>query len=96
MGYLGQQRAYGDGLKKLEPGDWSKLLVPDWRRWDSVSLARARALAADAITVCVGGASDCAESDLAEFEALIAHNRNAVPDQNSIVGSEQQMTLMQA
>jgi len=28
-----QQRAYGDGLKKLEPGDWAKLHVPDWRQW---------------------------------------------------------------
>ena len=26
-----QQRSYGDGLKKLEPGDWAKVLVPDWR-----------------------------------------------------------------
>lgn len=31
--YITRQRAYGDGLKKLEPGDWSKLHVPDWRRW---------------------------------------------------------------
>lgn len=28
-----QQRAYGDGLKKLEPGDWAKIYIPDWRKW---------------------------------------------------------------
>lgn len=94
LGYLGQQRAYGDGLKKLEPGDWSKLLVPDWRRWDSVSLDRARALAADAIADCAAGAVVCAEPDLAEFEDLIAYNRNALPRQNPIVEGEQQLTLM--
>lgn len=31
--YASQQRAYGDGLKKLEPGDWAKLHIPDWRNW---------------------------------------------------------------
>ncbi len=31
--YASQQRAYGDGLKKLEPGDWAKLHVPDWLSW---------------------------------------------------------------
>lgn len=31
--YVSHQRSYGDGLKKLEPGDWSKLYIPDWRRW---------------------------------------------------------------
>jgi adenine-specific DNA-methyltransferase len=25
------QRSYGDGLKKLEPGDWNKVLIPDFR-----------------------------------------------------------------
>ena len=36
-----QHRAYGDGLKKLEPGDWSKLHIPDWRLWDEDMLQEA-------------------------------------------------------
>ncbi|MFT4256187.1 MAG: N-6 DNA methylase [Pseudoxanthomonas sp.] len=45
-----QQRSYGDGLKKLEPGDWNKLLVPDFRQWEKTMLRHAQTLVRRAIT----------------------------------------------
>lgn len=44
-----QHRAYGDGLKKLEPGDWNKLLVPDWRLWPQQALEQAQGLVQAAV-----------------------------------------------
>ncbi|MBV5297241.1 MAG: N-6 DNA methylase [Rhodoferax sp.] len=70
VNYSSRQRAYGDGLKKLEPGDWSKLLVPDWRGWDADSIDLALKLAKDAMT--------CSEDQLGivlqSMEALVRKN----------------------
>lgn len=44
-----QRRSYGDGLKKLEPGDWNKLLVPDWCQWSATSISHANQLVNDAL-----------------------------------------------
>ncbi len=47
--YLASQRAYGDGLKKLEPGDWSKLWVPNWFAWTKADLSLAQHWATEAL-----------------------------------------------
>lgn len=69
--YAVQQRAYGDGLKKLEPGDWSKLDCPDWRDWDQDSLAQGLTLAHHA-TSCDNRQLDVA---VAEMTQLVRANR---------------------
>lgn len=66
-----QQRAYGDGLKKLEPGDWSKLMVPDWKSWNANSLTRAMTLAQFAIS----SEGIVPQKYLDELELLINLNR---------------------
>jgi len=47
--YIEQQRSYGDGLKKLEPGDWTKLKVPDWRAWSEQDIEVGLSWAAEAL-----------------------------------------------
>jgi adenine-specific DNA-methyltransferase len=74
--YSAQQRAYGDGLKKLEPGDWGKLHIPDWRRWDSTSLRQAQHLAQEALLGLSSGQRGPLSSAIDELEVLVARNRN--------------------
>lgn len=63
-----QNRLYGDGLKKLEPGDWHKLLVPDWRRWSAEGLRRGDSLAQTAaVALAPGRFADAVSA----FERLI-------------------------
>lgn len=47
--FVRQQRSYGDGLKKLEPGDWNQLLVPDWSQWPKPALQQALQWVDDAV-----------------------------------------------
>jgi len=81
--YEEQQRAYGDGLKKLEPGDWAKLHIPDWRQWDSASLALAKRLANEVIADLSSGGRECLASAVVEFEALV--RRRQFEDGNAAV-----------
>jgi adenine-specific DNA-methyltransferase len=92
--YVGQQRAYGDGLKKLEPGDWSKLHVPDWQRWDSASLAKGASLAAQALKQVMAGASACPPSLLLEFESLIESGRRGAADHRKVPIAGEQISLI--
>lgn len=70
--YITQQRAYGDGLKKLEPGDWSKLHVPDWRRWPHDQQAYALSLAAHVLSQANSSIQPGLQEACVELERLIA------------------------
>ncbi len=66
--FAAHQRSYGDGLKKLEPGDWARLYVPDWRRWSSHAQAEVLELANRVLTEATsvsqpGLLAACAELD---------------------------------
>lgn len=66
-----QQRAYGDGLKKLEPGDWGKLKVPDWRLRSASELKTAEQLAQDGIRAWLAGDPDGLADSVKRFESWI-------------------------
>ena len=70
--YITQQRAYGDGLKKLEPGDWSKLHIPDWRRWPTDRQVDALGLAAHVLSQANSSSQPGLHEACAELERLIA------------------------
>jgi adenine-specific DNA-methyltransferase len=70
-----QQRAYGDGLKKLEPGDWSKLLVPDWRYWDENDLCIAIQWAQEALAEFDEGRGDRVDRWAMRLNELIRQRR---------------------
>ena len=70
--YVTQQRAYGDGLKKLEPGDWSKLHVPDWRRWPPEQQAYALSLAAHVLSQANSSNQPGLQEACAELENMIS------------------------
>ncbi len=59
-----QNRSYGDGLRKLEPSDWGKLLVPNFRRFSSELLHHVLVLAREAVSATKRGADS-------EFEELV-------------------------
>ncbi len=83
--YAVQQRAYGDGLKKLEPGDWSKLDCPDWRDWDQDSLVDGLALSRLAAS-CTGAQFDAV---VAEMTQLVRANRVVqVPSPQMTMGEQ--------
>ncbi len=88
--YVGQHRAYGDGLKKLEPGDWSKLHIPDWRRWDAASIANGLRLSSATLARCLEGNPVPAHDVLQEFELLIEAKRSS----ELAVGDEMQLSLV--
>lgn len=76
--YDGQHRAYGDGLNKLEPGDWSKLYAPDWRQWDSLSIEEGLRLAEKVAKYWETGSDELIGSAIAQMENLIAKNRSTM------------------
>ena len=86
-----QQRAYGDGLKKLEPGDWSKLLVPDWRRWSQTELEAATRWAEEAVAKFMKG-DVAAVEDLAISLDECVKQRQA--EEQPTQTSETQMALV--
>lgn len=57
------QRSYGDGLKKLEPGDWNKVLVPDFRILNDIDFLIIN-------EVCDAAINACEESNLLLFSEL--------------------------
>lgn len=73
--YAIQQRAYGDGLKKMEPGDWSKLHVPDWRCWSSDQQAYALSLASHVLSQSDSSHQPGLQEACVELEKLIANVR---------------------
>ncbi|PKO60212.1 MAG: hypothetical protein CVU24_13630 [Betaproteobacteria bacterium HGW-Betaproteobacteria-18] len=73
--YAGQHRAYGDGLNKLEPGDWSKLYAPDWHQWDSLSLEQGLSLAAEVAKCRETGSDEPIGNAIEQMEDLIDKNR---------------------
>jgi adenine-specific DNA-methyltransferase len=78
-----QQRSYGDGLKKLEPGDWGKLLVPDWSRWNQQELDAAIELALCAVSQ---GEGDALRASSAALDAMA---RSAAQGQSLEAAQEQ-------
>ena len=86
-----QQRSYGDGLKKLEPGDWNKLLTPDWRNWSDEALMQARELAAKAVRAAQDHNATCWSACLADFERMIEEKGRA---QTSSVETLLQLELL--
>jgi adenine-specific DNA-methyltransferase len=66
-----QQRAYGDGLKKLEPGDWGKLKVPDWRLRSVSALRAVEQLARDGVRAWLGGDLDGLADSVSSFESWV-------------------------
>lgn len=71
-----QNRSYGDGLKKLEPGDWHKLLVPDWRRWSTEGLRRGDSLAQAAVAAAVASEAAHFAEAVSAFARLIQEERS--------------------
>lgn len=69
--YASHQRSYGDGLKKLEPGDWSKLYIPNWRRWPPKQQDRALNLAANVLSQANSISQPGLQEACAELEDLI-------------------------
>lgn len=70
--YVTQQRAYGDGLKKLEPGDWSKLQVPYWHHWPPDQQAYALSLATHVLSQADSSNQPGLKEACVELEKLIA------------------------
>lgn len=66
-----QQRSYGDGLKKLEPGDWSKLMVPDWRSWSLSELQTVATWAEEAALTFLCGNNERFGFLVARFDEFI-------------------------
>ena len=89
-----QQRAYGDGLKKLEPGDWNKLLVPDWRQWPIQALRRAEYLAEMAQEADRMGTAGQWSNAVNEFVALIQKYRAMHEQTQCATVLTQQLTLV--
>jgi adenine-specific DNA-methyltransferase len=69
--YSSQQRAYGDGLKKLEPGDWSNLYIPDWCRWSPEKQNLALGLANNLLAKSNSSIQSGLKEACAELERLI-------------------------
>lgn len=66
-----QNRSYGDGLKKLEPGDWHKLLVPDWRQWSAQALHQGNGLMGAATDAVIKADSEGFSDAVTAFARLI-------------------------
>jgi len=92
--YSGYHRSYGDGLNKLEPGDWSKLYVPDWRRWDSESLEQSISLASQAIEFISSDSYDQMNYVIMEMEKLVEKCRLSSDGDHQVAYPGQQMLLI--
>jgi adenine-specific DNA-methyltransferase len=84
------QRSYGDGLKKLEPGDWNKVQIPDFRILND----------ADFITIneiCNNATLKCHESNNSDFQSLIARFEDLIVEKiiqvNTSFASEENINL---
>lgn len=88
--YVEQQRSYGDGLKKLEPGDWTKLKVPDWRSWPEQAIEDGLCWAAEALASDVELQETSLRLAARRMDDLIARQRqeplaNALEPQYSLI-----------
>jgi len=88
--YVEQQRSYGDGLKKLEPGDWTKLKVPDWRFWSDPDIEDGLCWAAETLASDVEFQETSLRLAAHKMDDLIARRRqepmlNAVEPQFSLI-----------
>ena len=87
-----QHRAYGDGLKKLEPGDWSKLSVPDWMSWPkhhqdfALNLVQL-VLSKSSSTMLAGLKEACNELDSLVLELLPMHKSKITEIQLSLLSA---------
>lgn len=89
-----QCRSYGDGLKKLEPSDWSKLFVPDWRLWSKNILIQANELADQAIDAQKNNELEVWRQIIIEFESLIVTHSIKLKNDINLNFASQQMTLI--
>lgn len=84
-----QHRAYGDGLKKLEPGDWNKLLVPDWRSWSPQALNYAQQLVNAAVAADRAQTVNDWTCTVDRFSELVEECRSAAKSAPTVKQPEQ-------
>lgn len=80
LAFARQQRAYGDGLKKLEPSDWSKLLVPDWNSWPVDGKSHADTLAEQCLQALFHQDDSAWLGIVDQFQQLIDDHRVAMQE----------------